>query len=253
MGKPRVAIFDFACCEGCQLEIVNMEEEILDLLSLVQPVEWREAMSVHSDEYDVALVEGSITRPEDEERLKQIRSRAKVLVALGACAATGGVNKLKNAPEMADARRCVYGAAAELPHLATAPAKAVHEVVKVDLKIHGCPVTSREVGYVVRCLASGTTPVTPNYPVCVECKMRETVCRYEYKEICLGVITRAGCDAPCPAGGLWCFGCRGMVDDPNVNAATEIMARYGRTVDELRNRMRLFNTLEPGSAQDAQP
>ena len=96
----------------------------------------------------------------------------------------------------------------------------------------------------MRCLAGGTTPVVPNYPVCVECKMRETVCRYEYNEICLGVITRAGCDAPCPAGGLWCFGCRGLVDDPNVNAAKDVMDKYGRTLEDLKGRMVLFNSAE---------
>lgn len=244
MSKPRVAIFDFACCEGCQLQIVNMEEEILELLTVVQPVEWREAISDQSDQYDIAIIEGSITRPEDEERLKDIRARAKVLVALGACATCGGVNKLKNNFEMEDVRRCVYGPAAAMPHLHTAPTKSVGEVVKVDLMVHGCPMSSEEFAYIVRCLAAGTTPVTPNYPVCVECKMRETVCRYEYNEVCLGVITRAGCDAPCPAGGMWCFGCRGMIDEPNVNAAKDIMQKYGRTVQELQSRMQLFNGAE---------
>ena len=94
--KPRVAIFDFACCEGCQLQIVNLEEEILDLVSAVEMVEWREAMSEQSHNYDIAIIEGSITRPEDEERLWLIRSRAKILIALGACATIGGINKLKN-------------------------------------------------------------------------------------------------------------------------------------------------------------
>jgi coenzyme F420-reducing hydrogenase gamma subunit len=221
-----------------------MEEEILDLLGVVQPVEWREAMSDHSDEYDIALVEGSITRPQDEDRLKEIRKRAKVLVALGACAAIGGVNKLKNRFDMDEVKRCVYGQSAILPHLSTYPTKALHEVVKVDYTIHGCPMSSREFAYVVRCLASGTTPVPKNYPVCVECKMRETACRYEYNEVCLGVITRAGCDAPCPAGGMACYGCRGLVDDPNVNAAHDIMARYGKTMEDLRSRMQLFNDEE---------
>lgn len=244
MRKPRVAIFDFACCEGCQLQIVNLEEEILDLLGAIQPVEWREASSDHSDDYDVAIVEGSITRPQDEDRLKEIRRRAKVLVALGACATTGGVNKLKNRFDMFEVKQCVYGLAATMPHLATQPARALHEIVKVDVKVHGCPVSREELGRVVRCLASGTLPVTPNYPVCVECKMRETVCRYEYNEVCLGVITRAGCNAPCPAGGQWCYGCRGMVDDPNTNGAAEVMARYGRTVEDLQSRMALFNYVE---------
>jgi sulfhydrogenase subunit delta len=244
MGKPRLAIFDFACCEGCQLQIVNLEEEILDLLGVVDPVEWREASSDHSDDFDVAVVEGSITRPQDEDRLKEIRRRAKVLVALGACATTGGVNKLKNRFDMFEVKQCVYGLAAGMPHLATYPTRAVHEVVKVDFKIHGCPASAAEIGRVIRCLVSGTVPVMPNYPVCVECKMRETTCRYEYGEVCLGVITRAGCNAPCPAGGQWCFGCRGLVDDPNVSAAHEVMAKYGRTIEELRSRMDLFHNLE---------
>jgi coenzyme F420-reducing hydrogenase gamma subunit len=125
----------------------------------------------------------------------------------------------------------------------------VHEVVKVDHKIHGCPMTSQEFAYVVRCLVRGTEPVTPNYPVCVECKMRETICRYEYNEICLGVITRAGCNAPCPAGGGFCFGCRGCVDEPNVNAARDIMDKYGKTIEDLQGRIALFNSAqETGNA-----
>ena len=123
MSKPRLAVFDFACCEGCQLQIVNLEEEILDLIALVEPVEWREAMSEQSDEYDIALVEGSITRPQDEERVKQIRERAKILIAIGACACTGGINKLKNNFDLDDVKQAVYGDHANDPHLDTAMTK----------------------------------------------------------------------------------------------------------------------------------
>jgi len=242
MSKPRVAIFDFACCEGCQLQIVNMEEEILDLLSVVQPVEWREAMSEQSDQYDIAIIEGSITRQEDEERVKQIRQRAKVLIAMGACASMGGVNKLKDNFDLNEAKRCVYGAAAGMRHLKTAPTKAVDEVVKVDFKIQGCPMDRREFAYIVRCLALGKQPFVPTYPVCVECKMRENVCRYEYNEVCLGPVTRAGCNARCPSAGFWCFGCRGYVDSPNVNAAKDVMNQYGKTMDDLKDRMMLFGS-----------
>jgi len=242
MTKPRVAIFDFACCEGCQLQIVNLEEEIIDLLSLVEPVEWREAMSEQSDEYDIAIIEGSITRPEDEERLKTIRERAKVLIALGACATLGGVNKLKNNFELDEVKRCVYGENATMPQLTTAPTKALSEVVDVDYEVQGCPMNEKEFAYIVRCLAMGSEPAIPNYPVCVECKLRENVCRYEVGEICLGPITRAGCNAPCPSGGFWCFGCRGAVDDPNVNAAKEVMEQYGKTVEDLKQKALLFNS-----------
>jgi coenzyme F420-reducing hydrogenase gamma subunit len=143
----------------------------------------------------------------------------------------------------------VYGNDAGLPHLDTAPARAAHEVVKVDYRIHGCPINNKEFAYVVRCLVLGQSPVIPNYPVCVECKMRENVCRYEYGEICLGVVTRAGCGAPCPSAGFWCFGCRGYVDDPNVQAAREILDHYGKTLDDLKGRLLLFNSKQEATKE----
>ncbi len=239
--KPRVAIFDFACCEGCQLQIVNLEEEILNLLDIIQPVEWREAMSEQSTEYDIAIIEGSITRAEDEERLKKIRERAKILIALGACATIGGVNKLKNLFPLQDVREIVYAKHADMPHLNTMATKAVDEVVKVDYKVHGCPIDKREFTYILRCLVLGKKPVIPYYPVCVECKQNGNICRFEYNEICLGPITRAGCGAKCPSNGAWCFGCRGLVDNPNVNAAKDVMDTYGKTVDDLKAKILLFN------------
>ena len=248
MSKPRVAIYDFACCEGCQLQIVNLEEEILDLLTLVSPVEWREAMSDHAaEDCDIALIEGSITRPADAERLKEIRAHAGYLVALGACATIGGINKLKNAFDLMDVRQCVYGEAAGSPHVATAPTQAVDEVVKVDFKIHGCPIDNREFAYVVRCLAMGKTPVIPTYPVCVECKAKGNICRYDYNEVCLGPLSRAGCGARCPSQGYWCFGCRGPADDPNVQAARDVMDYYHKTVADLQERLDLFGIRPEGN------
>jgi len=242
MSKPRLAIFDFAGCEGCQLQIVNMEEEILDLISIVHPVEWREAISDHSTNFDIALVEGSITRPADEEKLRKIREQTKVLIALGACADTGGINKIKNNYNLQKVSEYVYGPSANSPQLESAPTKSVSEVVDVDYHIHGCPIDRHEFAYIVRCLAQGKTPEIPTYPVCVECKLRENVCRYEYQEICLGPITRAGCGARCPSLDTWCFGCRGYVDEPNVHAAQEVMEHYGRTVSELKDRMIIFGS-----------
>lgn len=242
MSKPRVAIFDFACCEGCQLQIVNLEEDILNLIDVVDVVEWREAMSEQSHEYDIAIIEGSITRPEDEKRLEVIRSRAKILIALGACATIGGINKLKNNFDLNEVKECVYGKDGSMPHLDTAKTKAVHEVVDVDYKIHGCPINNEEFAQILRSLLLGKKPFVPDYPVCVECKARGTICRYEYNEICLGPIIRAGCGAPCPTAGFRCFGCRGMVDNPNVEAAQEVMDTYGLTVDDLKQKMVLFNS-----------
>lgn len=242
MSKPRVAIFDFACCEGCQLQIVNFEEEILDLIGSVEVVEWREAMSEQSTEYDIAIIEGSITRPQDEEKLKTIRERAKILIAIGACATIGGLNKLKNNFDLDEVREYVYGKDGKKPHLNTAMTKAADEVVKVDCKIHGCPIDNQELAYALRCLLMGKTPVIPDYPVCVECKAKGNVCRWEYGEICLGPIIRAGCGAKCPSASFRCFGCRGYIDNPNVDAAKEVMEKYGLTVEDLKSKMVLFGS-----------
>lgn len=243
MGKPRVAVFDFAGCEGCQLQIVNMETEILDLLGAVDVVEWREGITDHSDEYDIAIVEGSVTRPQDEERLRGIRERAKILIALGACAVGGGVNKLKNRMDPMVAATIVYGDSANAAHLQGGKVKSLAEVVQVDYNVYGCPIDKREFATVIRSLLLGREPVIPSYPVCVECKRKGNVCRYEYGEICLGPLTRAGCDARCPSFGMWCYGCRGLVDDPNTEAAKAIMEQYGKTIEDLEERISLFGTV----------
>ena len=243
MAKPKIAIFDFACCEGCQLQIVNLEEEILDLLGGADVVEWRDAMSEKSDEYDIAIIEGSITRLEDEERLKLIRSRAKVLIALGACATIGGVNKLKNNfDDLEEVKKCVYGKAAGMPHLHTGLTKSVGEVVDVDFCVHGCPIDRKEFTYIVRSLLMGKTPEIPDYPVCVECKAQGNPCLWESGQVCLGPIIRAGCGARCPSNGFRCFGCRGYVDNPNVEAARDVIEKYGLNVDDLKTKMVLFGS-----------
>jgi sulfhydrogenase subunit delta len=242
MDRPRVAIFDFACCEGCQLQIVNLEEEILDLIDNLEVVEWREAMSEQSREYDIAIIEGSITRLEDEQRLELIRTRAKTLIALGACATIGGVNKLKNVFETQEVKKCVYGKSADMPHLATMPAKAVDEVVKVDFKIHGCPIDRKELTYVIRCLLMGKRPEIPEWPVCVECKSKGNPCLWDYGQVCLGPIIRAGCGARCPSSGFRCFGCRGYIDNPNTNGAKDVIEKYGLSVEQLKGKMVLFGT-----------
>jgi coenzyme F420-reducing hydrogenase gamma subunit len=241
MTRPKVAIFDFACCEGCQLQLVNLEEELVSLISVIQPMEWREAMSEQSKDFDIAIIEGSITRKEDEERLKEIRAQAKILIALGACATMGGVNSLKNQFDLNEVRQSVYGKNASLPHLATAVTKAVHEVAPVDMKIHGCPIDPQEFGAILRSVLAGKKPFIPTYPVCVECKKKGNICRYEYNEVCLGPVIRAGCGAKCPSAGFWCFGCRGLIDRPNVDAAKEVMDSYGKTAADLAKRLDLFN------------
>jgi coenzyme F420-reducing hydrogenase gamma subunit len=241
--KPKVAFFDFASCEGCQLQVVNLEEKILDLIDVVEVVSFREAMKEHSDEYDIAFIEGSIMRPMDEERLKKIRKNAKILVALGACACIGGINKLRNEWSVEDVKKEVYGdAEIEGNKLFDAfPTKAVDEVVKVDFYIPGCPINKTEFAKVVSHLAIGKTPRLPNYPVCVECKKNENICVFELGKFCLGPVTRAGCNAICPTFKDGCEGCRGYLDDPKMEQAKDVLRKYGISFDEMMKRFNMFN------------
>lgn len=241
MAQPKVAVFDFACCEGCQLQLYNLEEELVDLLGLIQPVEWREAMSDKADSYEIAIIEGSITKPEDEERLKEIRAKAKILIALGSCAVNGGVNLLKNQFDLNEVRSLVYGPKGSSDHLVTALTKGVRDLVPVEVEVPGCPIDRSEFSDILKGLLKGKMPSLPRYPVCVECKRLGNICRYEYSEVCLGPITKAGCNAKCPSGGAWCFGCRGLAEEPNVEAALEVMESYGKTASDLKDRLMLFN------------
>ena len=241
MAKPKVAFFDFACCEGCQLQVVNLEEDILGVVNLVDVVEFREALTGQAPKYDIAFIEGSITRASDEERVKDIRSRTGILVAYGSCATSGGINKLKNLHGSMDkVRHMAYGDEGTAKHLDTYPTRAVHEVVKVDLAIPGCPINRNELVRVIKELSVGKIPQLPNYPVCVECKMKENVCLYDLGQVCLCPITRAGCEAICPSNGEACSGCRGTVDDPNKDAMHEVLKKYNLTVDQIRQTMNIY-------------
>lgn len=238
MEKPKVAFFDFASCEGCQLQVVNLEEDLLKVLGAVDLVSFREATKDHSDDYDIAFIEGSITRRSDEPRLKGIRANAKVLVSLGSCATLGGINCLKNFQPEEYVRKFVYGDKAS--QYETYPARPIKAVVPVDFEIPGCPINRKEFVSVVKDLLLGKKPAIPNYPVCVECKMAENVCAFERGLTCMGPVTRAGCSACCVTEGSFCWGCRGLVDDPNVDSEREILAKHGLTVQDVLGKFRLY-------------
>lgn len=236
--KPRIAFFDFAGCEGDQLQVANLEEKLLDILSHVEVASFREVATGHSDDYDIAFVEGSITTPKDQERIRDIRAKAKVLVALGACATIGGVNCLKNFVEQDVCRDYVYGRNARW--YATFAAMPLSSVVTVDLEIHGCPIDRGEFARMVKELLLGRTPWMPDYPVCVECKKAGNVCRFELGRMCLGIITRAGCGACCVTEGALCWGCRGMVPGANLDAAREVFSQAGFERRQVQDLMRFF-------------
>jgi len=237
-ARPRIAFFDFSSCEGCQLQIVNLEEELLPLVGRVDIVQFREAMSEKSDDYDIAFVEGSITHKSEIPRIEAIRARAKVLVALGACAHLGGINALKNRFPMGRVRRVVYG---ESDHgVDTIPTRPISAVVAVDHVIPGCPIDKDEFLRVVTLLLLGRRVTLTDNPVCSECKLRENVCRFDLGEVCLGPVIRGGCKAICPTFGHACDGCRGFVDDPQVGAHAEVLRRHGLAPEDLLRHYTLF-------------
>ena len=238
MDKPRVAFFDFASCEGCQLQVINLEEDLLQVVGAVEVVSFREAMKGHSDDYDIAFVEGSITRHSDEERLNGIRRCAKVLVALGSCAAFGGINCLKNFHDQEYVKKLVYGDKALLYE--TYPARPLKAVVPVDFEIPGCPINRNEFAMVVKAFLLGKKPEIPNFPVCVECKMAENICVFEKGTTCMGPVTRAGCGACCVTEGSFCWGCRGLVDDPNADSQRDVLATHGLSVQDVLGKFRLY-------------
>ena len=241
MAKAKVAFFDFTCCEGCQIEFTNYgDQAFLELLNHVEVVEFREAMSEKTTEpIDIAFIEGSFTREADRARLEEIRRRAKIVIAYGQCATTAGINALKN--HQTDYLQCVYGRDAGLPHLQSAKALPISAAIKVDYMAFGCPVNKYEVLQIVSHLLHGKEPVIPTYPVCVECKRRETVCRYDEADHCLGQVARAGCGAPCPAAGIPCEACRGFVDEPNLAALRKVLAeRAGFSERRAAEKARMF-------------
>ena len=238
-GKPKVAFFDFASCEGCQLTVVDSLQTHLELLDMVEIVNFREASSVRRHDYQIAFVEGSITRPQDEERIKGIREQADLLVALGACAHTGCVNALKNLHPLDDVRQWVYGDKAEWYD--TYAARPVGAVVQVDAVIPGCPIDREEFVRVVKAVLMGKTPPVPDYPVCVECKKKGNVCVFFEGKTCLGPVTRAGCGAICPTFGDGCEGCRGLIPHPNENAMEEVLGEAGLTLDQIMGQFTMFN------------
>lgn len=243
--RPRVAFFELTSCEGCQLQLLNNEASLLDFLDLIEPVNFREAMDEKSDAYEIAFVEGSVTRSDEVERLQKIRSRAKILVALGSCACFGGVNQLKNRFTDPDwARRQVYG---DFP-VATGPALPLEAVVPVDLKIYGCPIKKEEVERLVTDLVLGKTPLVPKYPVCMECKARRHLCLFELGEVCLGPVTRAGCEAWCPANRMGCWGCRGPAEAANLAELAEVAKRFGVAEESLLDRLECFGGFAEAAA-----
>jgi sulfhydrogenase subunit delta len=239
--KPKVAFFDFSSCEGCQLEALNLTpEQFQNMVEAIDIVNFREAMTEREESYEIAFIEGSITRDSEIPRLKKIRDQADILIALGACAGIGGINCLKNHLPAGEALDIVYGKDANLYD--SIPARPISAVVPVDYYVRGCPPLPGEMIKLVTALLIGKQPDFPNYPVCVECKMANNICVFERGLTCLGAVTRAGCGAVCVNAGRHCWGCRGLVDEPNINSEKSILTKYGLTAEQVIEKFKIYDS-----------
>ncbi len=241
--RPRIAFFSLTSCEGCQLMVLNCEEELRELSTRVDVVNFREATDLKRDDYQVAFIEGSVTREEEAEKLKEIRQRAETIITLGACSTTGGINALKNRFSPEYVTECVYGRNPPNRLLVeNIPAMPVEEVIEVDYRIPGCPVSKEEFLGFVKALVLGIPPGLPEYPVCNECKMEGNICVFEKGIACMGPVTRGGCRAVCVSFGSICWGCRGLLDDANTDAHRETLGNHGLGDDEITKRFDLYSS-----------
>ncbi|OFW77321.1 MAG: oxidoreductase, partial [Actinobacteria bacterium RBG_19FT_COMBO_70_19] len=217
-AKPRVAVFKMASCDGCQLQLLDAEEALLDLAGAIDIVNFAEASSdMRPGPYDVTLVEGSISAPEQLEQIREIRGQSRFLVTIGACATSGGVQALRNLKDVGMFVRTVYPTPEYVKTLETSTPVADH--VRVDLELTGCPIDRGQLLGVLAALLAGAIPRLSTTPVCIECKRRGYVCVMVAKgEPCLGPATRTGGGALCPAFGRGCYGCFGPSQPPNTDA-----------------------------------
>ena len=241
MDKPSVGIYGLTGCAGDQLALLNCEDELLAITGAVNLKFFPMAQSCNDEEgpLDIAFVEGAVVQPEDEQMLKKLRDRAKLLIALGTCAAWGGVQAMKNEVPREELKRKVYGPQGEI--FETIPAAPLGHFVKVDLAISGCPVEKQQLLQAVASLLHGDLPRLPTYAVCTECKMAENSCvLIEKGQLCLGPITVAGCNARCPSHNRPCIGCRGPVEEANVSSEITVLKERGFTWADIQNRLRTF-------------
>ncbi|MCP9452730.1 MAG: hypothetical protein NNA23_08615 [Nitrospira sp.] len=248
--KPKLGVFKFASCDGCQLSILNLEDELLLLGEALDIAYFPEASSrMDPGPYDIALVEGSITTEEDRERIKAVREQAKVLMTIGACATAGGIQALRNWADIESYKQVVYPRPDFVRTLATSTPIADH--VKVDYELRGCPIDKDQLRRVITDLLAGVQPRIPTDSVCLECKRRGNVCVVVAKGMpCLGPVTSGGCGAICPSMGRDCYGCFGPAEGvvkgaghpPNTSSlAKQFHDRLGLIPIEVVRRFRGIN------------
>lgn len=240
-NKPKLAVFKFASCDGCQLSLLDCEDELLAVGDAVTIANFAEASSaVVKGPYDLTLVEGSITTPHDAERIHEIRRQSKFLVTIGACATSGGIQALRNFRNHNQMMSVVYAKPEYIDTLAKSTPIAHH--IPVDFELRGCPLNKHQLLEVIGAYLAGRKPAIASHSVCIECKMRGTVCVMVSKgEPCLGPVTHAGCNALCPSYSRACFGCYGPSEAPNTRALAHGFVQIGLKPNEIRRSFLGFN------------
>jgi sulfhydrogenase subunit delta len=239
--KPRIGVFKFASCDGCQLSLLDAEDELLGVAGAVDLAYFPEASrAMMKGPYDIGLVEGSITTHHDALRIQQVRRACKTLITIGACATAGGIQALRNWKDVDEFVRVVYATPQFISTLASST--PISEHVHVDFELRGCPINKHQLIELISATLAGRKPNVPAHSVCMECKRRGTVCVAVAKGVaCLGPVTHAGCGALCPAFDRGCYGCYGPMESPNTAALTGQLRVLGRDSDQISRSYRSFN------------
>jgi len=240
--KPKLAVYKFASCDGCQLSLLDCEDELLAVAGEVEIANFPEASrAVQDGPYDVTLVEGSITTPHDAERIQEVRKISKFVVTIGACATAGGIQALRNFKDVNDFISLVYAKPEYISTLDKSTAIADH--IPVDFELRGCPINKYQLLELINALLNGRKPNISKHSVCVECKRRGTVCvMVSEGTMCLGPVTQAGCGALCPAYTRGCYGCFGPKEKPNTSSLSAwLKENNNKSPDEIIRAFRSFN------------
>lgn len=240
-NKPRLAVFKMSSCDGCQLSLLDAEDELLDVLGEIEIAYFPEASRrMLKGPYDIGLVEGSITTPNNVEEIRQIRKSCKYLITIGACATAGGIQALRNWKDVKEFTRIVYATPEYISTLDRS--MPVSSFVHVDFELRGCPINKYQLIELVNALLNKRKPNISSHSVCMECKLKSNVCvMVAGAQSCLGPVTHAGCDALCPSFNRGCFGCYGPMDSTNTASLAKLMKKSGKTNFEIMSIFRSFN------------
>jgi len=243
--RPKLAVWKFSSCDGCQLTLLDCEDELLAIAEGVEIAYFPEATSAEVDgPYDISLVEGSVTTPHDAERIHGIREQSRLLVTIGACATSGGIQALRNVADVREWIPLVYASPEFVSTLDTSTPIADH--VPVDLELRGCPISKHQLVETVAALLNGRRPHLATTSVCTECKARGTPCvMVAHGTPCLGPVTQAGCGAICPAYARGCYGCFGPMESPNLTALAAQWQALGVDDAGIVRALRTFNANAP--------